>query len=108
MEWNVYYHDFNRDEIATYNIFDHGSFLEYSKIAAKKYKTKDEFIEQIRRELFYYFRFKAEWEIIITSWVGGNRDKNAVKIDVYSQVMNNWKIFSEYIWDNRKELLKDE
>lgn len=105
MQWNVYYHDINRDEICTYNIFEHGSFLEYVIKAAKKYKNKDEFAEQLKRELFYYFGSKAEWEIIITSWCGGDREKNAIKIDVYNQVMNNWQIFVDYVWNNRKELL---
>ena len=26
------------------------------------------------------------------------------KIDVYEQVMNNWQIFIDYLWDHRKEL----
>ena len=30
-----------------------------------------------------------------------DRDK---KIDVYEQVMNNWDIFIDYLWNNRKEL----
>ncbi len=30
--------------------------------------------------------------------------KEERKIDVYDQVMNNWDVFIDYLWNNRKEL----
>ena len=107
MEWNVYYHNINVQEMHTCNIFDHLDFCKYVKKAAKEHKNKNEFAEQLRKELFYYFGSKAEWEIIITPWLGGNKEKESVKIDVYDQVMLNWDIFVNYVWENRKELLKE-
>lgn len=46
MEWNVYFHDFNRNEIITYNIFRHYRFNEeiqkliHSKIDKIEFKEK--------------------------------------------------------------------
>lgn len=65
MKYDVYYYDINRNKISTFNIFDHFSFCEYTKKAAKKLKTKEEFAEQLRRELQFYYWSKAEWELII-------------------------------------------
>lgn len=106
MKWNVYYYDINHKEISVFNIFDHWSFREYVKKAIKKYKNKEEFAEQLKSELCYYFWSKSEWEIIIAPWVGGDRVKDVIKVDVYSQVMNNWEIFFDYVWNNREEILK--
>ena len=104
LEWNVYYYDINRNEITTYNIFKHGSFDEYLKKAFKKYKTKNEFAETLRRELMYYFWSKAEWELIIEitednrifliPWCGC-RDSESVKVDVTNDKNFNWRGFAE-------------
>ena len=107
MEWLVYYYNINAREMHTFNIFDHCGFCKDVKKAAKEYKDKDEFAEQLRRELFYYFGSKAEWEIIIAPWVGGDREKDSVKIDVYDQIMLNWDIFVDYVWKNKRELSKE-
>lgn len=107
MKWIVYYHDINSDKMSTYNIFEHGSFRKYVKEVVEEYKDKDEFAKQLKSELRYYFWSKAEWEIILSPWVGGKNTRE-LKIDVYDQVMNNWDIFVDYVWENREELLKDE
>lgn len=80
MVWNVYY--YNMD----------------SQKAFKKCKTKDEFIERLKSDLFYYFGFKAEYEIVLAPWCSGS-DKKTIKIDIYSQIMLNWDKFVEYVWD---------
>lgn len=144
MKWDVYYFNINKQKIETFNIIDHWSFCEYTKKAAKKLKTKEEFAEQLRRELMYYFWSKCEWELIIEitennrifliPWVGCRNPEevkidvtedenlnwikfaeehtakqiygNKAKIDVYDQVMFIWDEFLDYMWDNRKEILK--
>lgn len=103
MKWNVYYYNINRQKIESYNIFEHGSFSHYVKEAIKKYKEKESFTEQLKRELQYYFWSKAEWEIIITPWCG-NKNPDEIKIDVHDQVMLNWEIFVDYVWANKDEL----
>lgn len=143
--WNVYYGNFNKREIQTFNIFDHAAFYESCVKAKKKFKEDREgFAEEVRRSLQYYFWSKAEWEIILDHWPSGelyelrlgstigeirsmfdygdkyewmspgreviikvfpkDYPKQSMKIDVYEQVMNNWDVFIEYMWNNRKEL----
>ena len=104
MEWNVYYYDYNSKEMHTFNVFEHYGFRKSVRNAVKESKSRDEFAEKLIKELFYYFCKKAEWEIIIAPWVGGDREKEAVKIDVYDQVMLNWDKFVDTAWYNRREL----
>lgn len=145
MEWIVYNFNVNKQKIEAYNILKHYSFREYAKKAAKKYKTKEEFTEQLKRELMYYFWSRSEYELVIeitednriflNPWVGCREPekvridvtddtsfnwrafakkhikqqiyKTKAKIDVFDQVNYMWDEFSEYIWENRKALLKD-
>ena len=101
--WNVFYHSYNRKEIRVFNIFDHGRFREDLRKAAKKFKTKEEFAERLRRELMYYYWSKCEWEVIISPWIA-RHDDIEVKVDVCWQVMNNWEVFLDYVWNNKKKL----
>lgn len=101
--WNVFYHDCNGQRIDTFNIFEHGSFREYMRKAAKKCQTKEEFAKELRSELMYYFWSKCEWEVLILPWVS-QRDNQDKKVDVCWQVMNNWDVFLDYVWNNRKKL----
>ena len=101
--WNVFYHNSNSRSIETFNIFEHGSFREYVKKAARKVQSKEDFAMQLRREVMYYFWSKCEWEVLISPWVGGNDDEE-IKVDVAWQIMNNWDVFVDYTWSNRKKL----
>ena len=107
MKLIVYFHNYNKNKIEEYNIFDHSRFTYEVKQAIKKYKDKDSFIDKLKSELRYYFWSKCEWEIIISPWVGRKESCNA-KIDVYDQVMLNWNVFADYVWENRNKLLKIE
>lgn len=100
MKWNVYYHDINRDKMEVFNIFDHSSFCNDIKKYLKEYTDKEKFEERLKRSLSYYFWCKAEWEIVISPWVGGRNTKE-VKIDVYDQVMNNWDVFVDCVWKEK-------
>lgn len=144
MEWNVCIYNCNKNKIELFNIFNHWNFSDYIKKHIKKYKTKDEFLEQVQRELRYYFWSKSEYELIIEitknnrvcliPWCGCKNPEeakidvtnetdfdwrafaiehiekqiydNKAKIDVFEQVMFKWDLFSEYVWNHRKELLK--
>lgn len=103
LEWNVFYYDFNRRKIDTYNIFDHGGFVKYVKEAINKYKDKESFAEQLKTELLYYFWSKAEYEVLLSPWIGD--EKAAVKIDVYKQVMLNFDVFLDYVWEHKEKIL---
>lgn len=129
LKWYVYYHDFNGKKIKPFNIFNHGRFREDVEKNLKKCETKEEFAEKLRRDLFYYFGSKCEWEIVLTSWAPrilmseldrlnaerektikeGHREPYSLairpdvgeKIDVRDQVINNLDIFIDYIWSHK-------
>ena len=130
LEWNVFRHDVNKNKIVTFNIFNHWKFNEDVQKSLKKFKDKDEFAEHLRRDLMYYFWSKCEYEVIITSFptyitmkeldslneertlrkekygrdlvrISANLDTE-IKIDIYTQVMNNWDIFLDYVWNSKQ------
>ena len=131
VEWNVYYHDFNKKTIKKWNIFNHSRFTEDVKGLLKEYVTKEEFTEKLKRKLFYYFGCKCEYEIIITNWPCHidkkeldrlnyeYEDYNAKcgryplrinvvpdvgeKVDIYSQVMMNFDVFVDYVWGYKEK-----
>lgn len=107
LKWNVFYHDINKQEITTFNVFRHGRFNDDVQKSLKKFKDKDEFAEQLRRDLQYYFWAKSEYEIIISAWCGGNGNED-IKVDIYTQVMNNWDIFLEYVWNSKKRRKREQ
>ena len=102
LKWNVFYYNINKHEIATFNIFDHYKFNEDVLKSLKKFKDTDEFAEQLRRDLMYYFWCKSEYEVIISPWCGRRSDDEDIKVDIYTQVMNNWDVFLDYIWNSKK------
>lgn len=130
LQWNVYVHNFNSNQIKIFNIFNHGRFLKDVKDSLKSSKDKNEFMDKLRSSLFYYYCGKAEWEIIVTSLTSHikteeldrliekreyfrekyRRDPNTLsinldlekKLDVCSQVMINWDLFVEYVWSTRR------
>ena len=102
--WNVYVDDFNGKKIQVYNIFRHGYFYDDLKKTAKKYKEdRVRFEEEVRRDLMYYFWSKCEWEIILSGWPAHDNFEEE-KVDVYSQVMLNWEVFINYLWENRSDI----
>ena len=105
--WNVYTYNINSRKIETFNIFKHGRFYESVKEDLQLYSNKSEFAERLKANLTYYFWSKSEWEILISPWIGGNREKESIKVDVFLQVNNNFNILLDYIWNNKNEILKE-
>lgn len=95
MEYNVIFEDWNKQEITTYNIFNHYKFREEVIAALKNFSSKEIFEEEIRKSLFYYFCSKCEWEVVVSSFP--ENCGISKKIDVYWQVRNNWEIFINYL-----------
>ena len=71
IEWLVYRFNFNAQKIEKFNIFDHGGFLIYTQKPIKKYISKEDFKDQLKKELLYYFWSKAEHELVIEKYDGG-------------------------------------
>lgn len=132
--WNVYDYHFSAPELRIFNVFNHHSFLEYVQKLLAKDMPKEEFTELLRREVFYYYWGKTEWECIITNTEPKiSRNElcrvlsecyeqlpksqptprhfcinlyDAYKLDVYSQVMLNWDEFVDYVWQYSKTAKK--
>ena len=96
-EWNVYIYNINNGKIEIYNIFKHVTFKKYYEKALAESATKEEFAEQLKNELRYYFWSKCEWEIEIVDWLG--HQKNGLKTDVFEQIMLNFDRFVDYVWE---------
>lgn len=103
MKLMVYYHNFNRNKIDTFNIFDHFGFRESIEKIIEKYKDKNEFSEILKRELRYYFWSKCEWELVIevednriflNPWISSVKPKE-IRIDVTDDTDFDWKGFAE-------------
>lgn len=107
LEWNTYLSDINKRIIIVFNVFKHHSFYEDLKKIIKKYKTIEDFSKELKRICMYYFWSKCEYEIILTCWPTWDKFREE-KIDVYSQLNLNWDKFVNYIWNNKKEILKNE
>lgn len=65
MEWFVYNYNINKHEIEVFNIFKHGGFAKYFGKLIRTIKDKAEFAEAVRKELFYYYGSKTEWELVV-------------------------------------------
>lgn len=65
--------------------------------------SKDEFAKNLRSELMYYFWSKCEWEVVISPWISSRKNED-MKADVCWQVMNNWDVFLDYVWNNKRKL----
>lgn len=100
MTWNVFYHNYNTDKIEPFNIFRHGRFREDVQKNLKIHTDKDEFAKALKSDLQYYFWSKAEYELLIKAWVGGNAE---IKIGIYEQVMLNWDRFVDYVWSFKEQ-----
>lgn len=98
LHWHVFVDDFNRKRIVEYDIFEHYSFAEDVREAYRKHRDDfDAFAEKVRGLLLYYYWSKCEWEVVVGSWVSGDRVPKR-KVDVYEQVMLNWDVFIGYVW----------
>ena len=107
LEWNVYIENINKRIITTYNVFEHYSFYKDLKKEIKTCDSIEEFSDKLRRITMYYYWSKCEWEIILSCWPKWDKFREE-KIDVYSQLSLNWDKFVNYIWNNKKEILKNE
>lgn len=99
LQWNVYKRNMNTNKIEIFNIFNHYSFSKSVEKLLKNCKDKEEFKILLRKELLYYFWSKYEYEIIISSFP--YKEESEEKIDICSQIMNNYEIFVDYIWNNK-------
>jgi hypothetical protein len=127
----VYVESINQRKIVKYNVLNDGIVAEIKDRVKKQHiSDKKKFEESVQQILMYHYWSKSEYEIILTSWPPRitieeyhklerelaarmeEMDREpysmcaslsvAEKIDVYDQVMLNWNIFIDYLWENLK------
>lgn len=131
LHYYVYRENLNSRKIEKYNVLNDGVVSEIKKrVKDRHVNDKDNFGEAVRQILMYYYWSRSEYEIILTSWppyiskeelarlnidqedhykkYGAYLYNNNVnltvseKIDIYDQVIMNWNIFIDYLWENLK------
>lgn len=119
MEWNVYLEDVNKKEIKVWNVFDHVSFTQEVQDLLRFFSNdKKAFSAELSKKVFYYFAWKSEYEIILTSWppyITAEEAERIVekgvpkyrtscyletekKVDIAKQLALNWDRFVDYCW----------
>lgn len=129
MVWNVFVTDMNSRQVEIHNVFNHSSFLKSVNKLLDAKLPKEEFTEQLRRDVCYYYWCKVEWEITVShypSYIGKDEmDKlldereqyyrkynkypysndvdlvGAKRVDVHDQIMLNWNAFVDYVWSQQ-------
>ena len=129
MVWNVFITDMNSRKVEIHNVFNHSSFLKSVNKLLDAKLPKEEFTEQLRREVCYYYWCKVEWEITVShypSYIGKDEmDKlldereqyyrkynkypysndvdlvGAKRVDVHDQILLNWNAFVDYVWSQQ-------
>lgn len=68
-------------------------------MALKTINEKQDFADKVKSDLMYYFWCKSEHEIIISALSSSKNHNEEIKVDIYEQVMLNWEIFIDYLWE---------
>ena len=106
LKYYVRIENVNQRGFEPYNVFYHEYFVKDMQKNFKKNKdNREAFHEQLKRDARYYFWSKCEWEIIISSWPPSDRIKE-IKVDAYDQLNMNWDVFTDYVWNHKKEICK--
>ena len=107
MEWYVYRHDTNKGKIIKYNVVTTSVINRLIERLNQIKKEKghwcyDDFTMAAMQIYRYYYWGKCEHEIIIKEWVGKEAKE---KVDVFDQLMLNWDIFVDHLYDYVIELM---
>lgn len=96
MEWYVLLHDFNKDKIISYNIFNNSKLDKELKELKENYISKENFVSELDKILRWCFWSQSEYEIMVGDLFEKDLDKYE-KIDVYQQLKPNLNTLANYI-----------
>lgn len=96
MEWYVLLHDFNKDKVISYNIFNNSKLDKELKELKENYISKENFVSELDKILRWCFWSKSEYEIVVGDLFEKDLDKYE-KIDVYQQLKPNLNTLADYI-----------
>ena len=89
------------NKIKGYNVFEHYSFYKDAMAVFKRYLKNEDmalFKERVSTLVCFYFRSKAEWEVLIKSIFTSGKPE--LKVDVYKQIEMNWDLFLVALFSN--------
>lgn len=102
LTWKVKNYFCNENEIWDYDVLEYRE--NQVKKLKKKYATKEDFAEVMRREMMWQYWSRCEYEVIIEvddnnriwlkPWIGCS-DPDSVKIDVTDDTSFDWRGFAE-------------
>ena len=98
LEWYAFREDFNKNELVRFNVLGEW-FAEdlLKRIKSDKINSYEELRDRIGSILRYYYKSRAEHEVIVTSlFHKPDRDKE-FKIDVWYQLEKNLDRITEYV-----------
>lgn len=107
MEWNVYWSNPDTHTVVIRNVFKLSgtfnkglaAFKEHPKIAFSQ------FLDDLLQLVKYCFWCKCEYEVVIHPWACSYPAEQ--KIDIYNQLVLNWKQFAHYtyahLWEDDGE-----
>jgi hypothetical protein len=104
MQWYVWRYNVNSQIIDKYNVFEHRSFCNDIRELLELDLNIDDFAEELKNAVQYYFWAKCEHEIVITGWPTSHSDVD-LKVDIYDQIRLNWDIFVKYVWSYREDII---
>ena len=98
LEWYAFREDFNKNELVRFNVLGEWFAEELLKrIKSDKINSYEELRDRIGSMLRYYYKSRAEHEVIVTSlFYKPDRDKE-FKIDVWYQLEKNLDRITEYV-----------
>lgn len=96
MEWYVLLHDFNKNKVISYNIFNNSKLNEELKELKENFISKKIFMSELDKTLRWCFWSKSEYEIMVGDLFEKDLDKYE-KIDVYQQLKPNLNALADYI-----------
>jgi hypothetical protein len=119
-KFNVLYKNWANGEVDSYDVMPslYGSIFnsngsiskknfhiyDKSTLKPKPIKTKKDLMEFIRSHFIYLYRYKCEWEFIVSDWPSGD-DPRERKIDVYQQLEPNLELITDLLWNQIKDKL---
>ena len=106
MEYKVLYEDSNAKSIEWLNVFNHSRFCSQLMDLLGKNKTQGDFKTELRDICSYNFWSKCEYEVIVSCWPPYERGARE-KIDIYDQLMANFTLFADYIWQHKDNLFME-
>ena len=111
LEYYVMKHDFNKNEIYQFNIFDNYYVYNGALKAVVQYMagtvSYDEYVKELRSVIMHEMWSRCQYEIAVGGLFENNTDKFK-KVDVFYQVEKNMHVIAMYVYMTAKDYFYNE